>query len=408
MPSKFGWIDFAEEDRQKMLDVVSLFREQDTRDELGIGTIRDAFADHFFPGTSTIQTRARYMLIVPWVYLELERKKTPSSEVANKARKMETRIIGAILESGETQGVIGQDARDDLQRLPSNIYWAGLASWGIRCFSGSQAEYHRYLDSYYRQEQPEKHEASAETNPNQAKGNWHDGIPKPPGDLYEKTVLSLSVQEAEFLQERILIKHSESLLAKLILESSHSDVEFPWEHPIVGKLAPSLQGELAHSRCFSDAIHGASMLYNLLLARAYKQREEWIADYEKRMEEWSKSIGQRFDELSKWHGSLREFWDLKFIRETNIPSRTRDFVNSWLNLLFSSKDTMAVVSGKPAQSLIRNREISLKGKRARLDNQRALEQWQGASGASQIDYRWGNASVMVQDIIEGLKGTGAK
>jgi hypothetical protein len=83
-------------------------------------------------------------------------------------------------------------------------------------------------------------------------------------------------------------------------------------------------------------------------------------------------------------------------------------VNTWLNLLFSSKDTMAAASGKPAQSLIRNREISLKGKRARLDNQRALEQWQGASGASQIDYRWGNASVMVQDIIEGLKGTGAK
>jgi hypothetical protein len=408
MPSKFEWMDFAEEDRQKMLDVVSLFREQDTRDELGIGTIRDAFADHFFPGTSTIQTRARYMLIIPWVYLELERKKTPSSEVGNKARKMETRIIGAILESGETQGVIGQDARDDLQRLPSNIYWAGLASWGIRCFPGSQAEYHRYMDSYYRQEQPEKHESASETNPYHPKGNWHDGIPKAPGDLCEKTALRLSVQEAEFLQERILIKHNESLFAKLILESNHSDVDFPWEHPITGKLASSLQSDLTHSRCFSEAIHGASMLYNLLLARAYKQREEWITIYDKGMEEWSKSIGQRFGELSKWHGSLREFWNLKFIRDANIPSRTRDFVNTWLNLLFSSKDTMAAASGKPAQSLIRNREISLKGKRARLDNQRALEQWQGASGASQIDYRWGNASVMVQDIIEGLKGTGAK
>jgi hypothetical protein len=28
-----------------MLDVVDLFREHDTRDELGVGSVRDAFAD---------------------------------------------------------------------------------------------------------------------------------------------------------------------------------------------------------------------------------------------------------------------------------------------------------------------------------------------------------------------------
>lgn len=34
-----------------MLDVIDLFNEQDTRDEIGIGAIRDAFADRLFPGT---------------------------------------------------------------------------------------------------------------------------------------------------------------------------------------------------------------------------------------------------------------------------------------------------------------------------------------------------------------------
>jgi hypothetical protein len=48
-----------------MVDVISAFREQDTRDELGLGTIRDGFANILFPGTSTIQTRARYFLF--WV-----------------------------------------------------------------------------------------------------------------------------------------------------------------------------------------------------------------------------------------------------------------------------------------------------------------------------------------------------
>jgi hypothetical protein len=45
MPPKFGWVDFAEEDRQQMLDVVKLFRMRDTRDELGLGTVRDGFAN---------------------------------------------------------------------------------------------------------------------------------------------------------------------------------------------------------------------------------------------------------------------------------------------------------------------------------------------------------------------------
>ena len=43
------------------LEIVDLFREKGTLDELGIGAIRDAFADRFFPGTSTLHTRARYL-----------------------------------------------------------------------------------------------------------------------------------------------------------------------------------------------------------------------------------------------------------------------------------------------------------------------------------------------------------
>ena len=53
---QLGWIDFSKEDRQKALDVINFLSEQRAVDELGIGIIRDAFANYFFPGTSTIQT----------------------------------------------------------------------------------------------------------------------------------------------------------------------------------------------------------------------------------------------------------------------------------------------------------------------------------------------------------------
>ena len=49
--SQFAWLDYSEHERRKMLDIVDLFREHDTRDELGIGSVRDTFADLFFPGT---------------------------------------------------------------------------------------------------------------------------------------------------------------------------------------------------------------------------------------------------------------------------------------------------------------------------------------------------------------------
>ena len=70
---QLGWIDFSKEDRQKALDVINLLSEQGAVDELGIGVIRDAFANYFFPGTSTIQTRAKYFLkdIIPDEFREL-------------------------------------------------------------------------------------------------------------------------------------------------------------------------------------------------------------------------------------------------------------------------------------------------------------------------------------------------
>ena len=99
MVSKFGWVDFASENREKMMDVVHLFREKDTVDELGIGTIRDAFADYFFPDTSTIQTLARYMLYVPWIYQKIETKEITYPGTAERARRYELKLIHALLKS---------------------------------------------------------------------------------------------------------------------------------------------------------------------------------------------------------------------------------------------------------------------------------------------------------------------
>ena len=59
---QLGWIDFSKSERNKVLNVLDMLSEAGTLDELGIAPIRDGFANRFFPGTSTIQTRAKYFL----------------------------------------------------------------------------------------------------------------------------------------------------------------------------------------------------------------------------------------------------------------------------------------------------------------------------------------------------------
>lgn len=57
---QIGWVDFSKTERDKVVSILRLLGTQTALDELGIGTVRDAFSDMFFPGISTLQTRAKY------------------------------------------------------------------------------------------------------------------------------------------------------------------------------------------------------------------------------------------------------------------------------------------------------------------------------------------------------------
>lgn len=150
MTSFFAWLDHSEHERRKMLDVIDLFREQDTRDELGIGTIRDAMADLLFPGTSTIQTRARYFLFVPRTYKAIEDKRLSGSGAAQRAERTSWGSSSPSSKVAKPTASSGVEAKDKLKRLPSAVYWQGLGSWGIRLFPGSQDQYHRALERLYK------------------------------------------------------------------------------------------------------------------------------------------------------------------------------------------------------------------------------------------------------------------
>jgi len=404
LTSSFTWLDYSERDRQRMLDVVDLFKEQGTRDELGIGSIRDAFSDRLFPGTGTVQTRARYFLFVPWVYLDLERKEVPSAEIARKARAVEVRLIDALANAhrGQREGVIGIEARAGLKRLPSNIYWLGLSTWGIRRTRGSQEQYHRSVDRSYRLES--RREAAEEPDASIAfVSNWHSGIPKPPPSFPDKANFKLRKEEAVYLRERIMASVPDSLLAFLVDKGRADDeADFPWQHPQWAAFPAPIREQLEHARNFSEAINGAALLYNLMLAEKSPGKNELVPHYQAELKAWAKTLRGREDELSRW--DLTRFRSIVVSAPgVRVSTRTWQFVDAWLKLALSSSTASQIKANPSARDLIHRRETSLKGNLARLDNLRALELWNGAAGTGQLDYRWRQASTIISDILRGQK-----
>jgi hypothetical protein len=400
MPSTFAWVDFTDSDRRKMLDVLDLFSEHETRDEMGLGTIRDAFADYFFPGTSTIQTRARYMLFIPWLFRDLERKNLSAAEYTAQARQVEIQLIYSLLEGGDIQGVIGQDAKKSLRRLPSDIYWAGLGSWGIRQFQGSRSQYFRYLPTFYRSKRDQVKNDDNEVI-DQVKENWHLGIPKSPEGLMSKADFNLTDEEANYIAEMITYNHRYTLLGRLIGHPSTIASRFFWNEPVIQTIEGGLQQVIQMARNFSESMLGALLLYNLMLAEK-RQNDDLIVEYKTRIQRWIQVLMGRWEALIEWHANLNQFWTSPPIKEVNIPFKTNKFVETWLDNIFTDADIWKTLSRPDIQLLIKERERQLKGQRARLLNDQAI--WNGAAGTNQLAFRWPQAQTILNDINKGLTG----
>ncbi len=190
------------------------------------------------------------------------------------------------------------------------------------------------------------------------------------------------------------------MLAFLVDETEASRiVDFPWLRPDVDRLPPRIATILEHARCFSETTHGAALLYNLMLAEK-SERSDLIDEYRSRIEGWASEADDRAAQQARW--DLREFWDLVYEQQERIPVLTRRFVDQWLDLALADTGPRAVVESPKARRLIETREHQLKGGRARLVSQRALEGWSEAAGTRRLEYRWTVVQQIVLDIVRSL------
>jgi hypothetical protein len=211
----------------------------------------------------------------------------------------------------------------------------------------------------------------------------------------------LSDSEAEYILERIRTRARDSLLAFLIAREVPTAVAAPWLHPELGLAPGEIRRQVEMGRIFSEVMHGAALLYNLMLAQKRGDRE-LVDDYDRRLAAWS-SLDSVRRPPPDWH----EFWSVALVGNPRITPATRRFVQAWFDVAAKLGDEVA--ADEHARSLVERRERQTKKSQARLANARRLETWNGATALRQLSYRWEVVQTIINDVLEGVgKGIHAR
>lgn len=393
---QLGWVDFSREDREKVLDVMNLLQEQGAVDEIGIGLVRDAFANLFFPGTSTVQTVAKYFLIVPYVL-----KEATEGRYGNDLNKILRKIDLEEKECGirlmqncpGEEGIIGRRVlpKSWVARKPSNIYWNGIRTYGICTQDLTIPE---LLKASVILQAQKKTSALGNKGDDAADSERDDAdagrdvatqLFSVPDDYYAdwRTDLSihLTATEAAFLRKMIETSVSTSLLGYL-LRNSIDVTKYDSFEAIYEDLGAVVPVELARTMklaCdFNRLVYTARVRYNYILSAG--QNETAVAEWTYIEENMQHMMSVDVDDV------------LQTLHITNF--RLRRFLTSF-------KAALLVKDLDAADKALIDREVEIKTRsRAKLckRDDYANDTW---IGGRYLDYRFSSAKRIITDIYRG-------
>lgn len=405
MGSQVGWLDFSSEHQQHVYDSLKRFESKETVDDLGFGTIRDAISGALFPGTSVLQTRARYFLFIPWIFQDAQR--LSPQKMIERSRNYELRLISALEASDDTSGVIGIQKKTALKTVPSSIYWSGLQKFGIFKLRGRSIQQFGKLVAKHREDIEYEGEFVGGGSP-----FWCE-MPDPPKDFFrfEIAELRLTRKESEWLSEKIISTSTSAnpnllaSLVKMILngETSFLDEEsykHVWDFELPNYVDERLREIVHHSQHFALLAQGASLIYNALLVEKLKQYDREItfaSDYEKQLLEWAGKAADR--DLESWCLKKEEFWrSLESVGATTSKS-AREFVDALADYV-SRFGVTAFCSNQEVRDCIKDREIHHKSQ-PRLGRRDRLFAYQGDAGTGLMTFRWDLVKRLLTDISDG-------
>lgn len=404
---RLGWVDFSSTDRDQVAKILAMLREPGTLDELGIGQIRDAFADLLFPGFSTIQTRAKYLITVPRIfrdYHHMKKNEKRRIRLLEYLKEQENEVARKLVEKhgSEEEGIIGSTriATGGVARRPSSVYWNAYRQFGIIKTEASLSEFCRE----YEKEDILRHSVTKleDDVDDEVHHIVQVKIPSYNPLWIEELSMELTHEEADFLYQYIMQSYhiAESVPSQL-LKHDLLDKALKEEYSPLESLTVLLSNEESVSTIckdtlklaneFSLAMEGPHIRYNIILARK-NGFEKSVAKYTNEYAQWKAEV------LGKnlFYEHAEEAWLSGAKREHSRPfkSRTTGFVKSWSVLIRSD------ASDEILDKLVEKQAIDNKKERSLLRKKVVNEGW---VGIRRLDYRWFYVRKILIDIQQGLK-----
>jgi hypothetical protein len=399
-----GWIDFSKNERNKVLTVLDLLSEQGTLDELGIAPIRDGFANLFFPGTSTIQTRAKYFFLVPYAMKDQERSDETNYHQAIKAVNECERACGqALYEKYPSEsGIIGRRSLAGgnwVKRTPADIYWAGLKKFDI--FRGgnlSRSEYLRAICANKKQKATLKRLGNRRDGAEEAEADDIDAanagkfmfwnIPTYSRNWQDDIDIRLTDAEGAFLKEQIISTCKGSMLEYILSHNMKEILEaerFSDLSGLIQAFPSKIQNDYSLALQFSDFIFLIRTVYNVIVSDGKNESANQI--FEDLQQQGKEIASLPLDEIVERLG-------------VSYDKRLVVFLNTAKNQILNDDYEQLKLT-------IKNREISLKSQsRAKTCHPGEFgdDTW---LGGGELDYRYPNARMIMKDIFESEVGADA-
>lgn len=383
---EIGWIDFSKTDRDNVLSVLDLLGKG-TLDELGIASVRDAYSNLFFPGTSTIQTRARYFFIVPYIfkylYKKYENKSVDYQTVYDDFKKAEMLCAKKLLDekNKDQKGIIGKRSLLNdgkwVQRAPSSIYWSGLKRYGIITSDKSIDDIIEDISSKSNNDnlkglgnKKDKHESFIENDISFSVNVIYDEHWK--NDMN----IGLTPEEGQTLKEHIVSSCDDTLFAYLLQEVPNEDLKKVVACEKFSDLKEAIDipekflNDYDNAVAFSEFMFILILIYNVLV-------------------------------LNIPNDKARNYLYASNLREcSNIDiDSLRGLEDAGLRTFLSkSKEFMEKDDIEGLKELIISREQDLKGSRAKSSQESTFEPDDWFGGV--LDYRFSNAKNIIGDILD--------
>lgn len=424
-----GWLELSPAALRQMRRELAKEGEE-TVDDMGVQALHVGYADRFFPGTSVLHTRPRYLFFTCWNLLYFKRCGTTATSFAREKAACEMWVTKHLRETGmkdpsqRQEGIIGGRVYPNPPAQPPDFaYWTALRTFG----------FYRGVDrsALARRWDPSRVERVSTTT---ALGDKDDEVP--PDRLAQLRVpdpphwwrqekprqlltFDLTKEEAEFLKMRLESLEQASVLGRAARRAARQATsgDAPWSDPLILDAARDLGGvtvaQLGRAELASSLAELVRATYAALVEKVRNRTDDAA---QRRARENPRAYEEHL--LEYWGNDRSVVGDVRRIDLgsviTDIPALIGGTLLPLLDHLLdrvrrakTPREAQRLLLDEATQDIFQRIETRRKGRLARLPHTPAGAERRAVFNENTIkvyglDYRWTQVRNLLRDLRAGL------